>query len=330
MKRTIELFAELGRRLRGFGDDEASRLVIDCACAANGWFTPRDIRRAVGAIVSRMLDPGLLAGWLSRYEGIPVCKPRRVLVVMAGNIPLVGFFDLLCVVASGHRCLVKPAAKDRVLMEYVCALLREIEPGVAIEEYDGRGKVDGVIATGSDNANRYFRSRFGGIPALLRGNRHSVAVLSGRERYEQLAALADDIWAYSGLGCRNVSLLFVPEGYRPHLRVPDGMNPKFASNYRQARALLVMERHPFVDVGGALLVPRRDFPRMLSELAVAEYRSTGEVEAWLAAHDGELQCVVSQCVDHSRRVDFGQAQLPTLTDYPDDRDILRFLTTELR
>ena len=156
MKRTIELFAELGRRLRGFGDDEASRLVIDCACAANGWFTPRDIRRAVGAIVSRMLDPGLLAGWLSRYEGIPVCKPRRVLVVMAGNIPLVGFFDLLCVVASGHRCLVKPAAKDRVLMEYVCALLREIEPGVAIEEYDGRGEVDGVIATGSDNANRYF------------------------------------------------------------------------------------------------------------------------------------------------------------------------------
>ena len=108
------------------------------------------------------------------------------------------------------------------------------------------------------------------------------------------------------------------------------MNPKFASNYRQARALLVMERHPFVDVGGALLVPRRDFPRMLSELAVAEYRSTGEVEAWLAAHDGELQCVVSQCVDHSRRVDFGQAQLPTLTDYPDDRDILRFLTTGLR
>ena len=170
----------------------------------------------------------------------------------------------------------------------------------------------------------------GEIAALLRGNRHSVAVLSGRERYEQLAALADDIWAYSGLGCRNVSLLFVPEGYRPHLRVPDGMNPKFASNYRQARALLVMERHPFVDVGGALLVPRRDFPRMLSELAVAEYRSTGEVEAWLAAHDGELQCVVSQCVDHSRRVDFGQAQLPTLTDYPDDRDILRFLTTELR
>lgn len=171
MKRTIELFAELGRRLRGFGDDEASRLVIDRACAANGWFTPRDIRRAVGAIVSRMLDPGLLAGWFSRYEGIPVCKPRRVLVVMAGNIPLVGFFDLLCVVASGHRCLVKPAAKDRVLMEYVCALLREIEPGVAIEEYDGRGEVDGVIATGSDNANRYFRSRFGGIPALLRGNR---------------------------------------------------------------------------------------------------------------------------------------------------------------
>ena len=157
-----------------------------------------------------------------------------------------------------------------------------------------------------------------------------MAVLSGRESESQLEGLADDIWAYSGLGCRNVSLLFVPEGYDLRLRVPDGMNPKFVNNYRQARALLTMEGQPFVDAGGALLVRRRDFPRMLSELAVAEYRTTAEVDEWLAAHDGELQCVVSTCVDHSRRVDFGRAQSPTLMDYPDDRDILRFLTTELR
>lgn len=330
MKETIEIFSELGRRLRGFGTDVAQQRVIERACAANGWFTPRDIRRAVEAISSQMLDPERLRCWLAAYEGIPVAEPRRVLVVMAGNIPLVGFFDLLCVVASGHRCLVKPAAKDRELMEYICGLLREIEPAVAIEEYDGRAAVDGVIATGSDNANRYFRSRYGGIPALLRGNRHSVAVLSGRESESQLEGLADDIWVYSGLGCRNVSLLFVPEGYDLRLRVPDGMNPKFVNNYRQARALLTMEGQPFVDAGGALLVRRRDFPRMLSELAVAEYRTTVEVDEWLAAHDGELQCVVSTCVDHSRRVDFGRAQSPTLMDYPDDRDILRFLTTELR
>ena len=329
-EKRIETFVRLGVRFASFGEDPVSEWVMAGACRENGWFTPVDIRRAVEAIRREMLDGTKLRRWLDRYPALPSSRPRNVGVIAAGNIPLVGFFDLLCVVASGHRCLVKPAAKDRELMEYICGLLREIEPAVAIEEYDGRAAVDGVIATGSDNANRYFRSRYGGIPALLRGNRHSVAVLSGRESESQLEGLADDIWAYSGLGCRNVSLLFVPEGYDLRLRVPDGMNPKFVNNYRQARALLTMEGQPFVDAGGALLVSRRDFPRMLSELAVAEYRTTAEVDEWLAAHDGELQCVVSTCVDHSRRVDFGRAQSPTLMDYPDDRDILRFLTTELR
>ena len=324
MKNTIETFSALGARLLGFGDDDATRAVIDSACRANGWFTPADIRRAGRAIACDMLQREKLEAWLANYPALPVAAPRRVLVVMAGNIPLVGFFDLLCVLAAGHRCLVKPSAKDRVLTEYVVGMLRELDPEVPVGFCDGSSPVDAVIATGSDNANRYFRTQYAGIPALLRGSRQSVAVLSGRETEAQLEGLADDIWAYSGLGCRSVSLLFVPEGYDLRLRMP-AVNEKYRNNYRQQKALLTMTGRPFRDLGSAVAVEERAFPAALSRIACSRYKTLGEVEAWLAQHDAELQCVVSECVSHGRRTGFGRAQFPALTDYPDDRDVIAFL-----
>ena len=326
MKNMIETFSALGARLLGFGDDDATRAVIDSACRANGWFTPADIRRAVRAIACDMLQREKLEAWLANYPVLPVAEPRRVLVVMAGNIPLVGFFDLLCVLVSGHGCLVKPSAKDSVLMEHVVGLLREIDPSAPVRLYDGTSPVDAVIATGSDNANRYFRAQYAGIPALLRGNRQSVAVLGGRETPAQLTALADDIWAYSGLGCRSVSLLFLPEGYDLQLRMPE-VNVKYRNSYRQQKALLTMGGQPFRDLGAAVAVEERAFPAALSRINYSFYKSPAEVGAWLAAHDAGLQCVVSECIACRRRVDFGHAQSPGLTDYPDDRDVIEFLTT---
>lgn len=318
-----DLFSELGRRLCGFGDDARSQEAIRRACAANGWFTPREVVRAVSEIRDRMLRPEELDRWLAHYPAFGTA-PRRVLVVMAGNIPLVGFFDLLCVVAAGHVCLVKPSSKDRVLIEYVVELLRTIDPAAAVAFYREGEPVDAVIATGGDNAVRYFRMRYAGLRTLLRGHRQSVAVLSGRETAAQLAALADDIWAYSGLGCRNVSLVWVPEGCDFAPQVP-AVNPKYRNNYLRERALLTMTERPFVDLGAAVVVEQREFPAALSRIACARYRSPDEVEAWLAEHDAELQCVVSECVDHSRRVGFGCAQSPGLTDYPDDRDTMAWL-----
>ena len=203
-------------------------------------------------------------------------------------------------------------------------MLREIDPEVPVGFYDGSSPVDAVIATGSDNANRYFRTQYAGIPALLRGSRQSVAVLSGRETEAQLEGLADDIWAYSGLGCRSVSLLFVPEGYDLRLRMP-AVNEKYRNNYRQQKALLTMTGRPFRDLGSAVAVEERAFPAALSRIACSRYKTLGEVEAWLAQHDAELQCVVSECVSHGRRTRFGRAQSPALTDYPDDRDVIAFL-----
>ena len=326
MKNVIDLFSELGARLRGFGADDVTQAVMEAACRANGWFTPADVRRAVGAIVRDMLSREKLEAWLGNYPAVPVAVPRRVLVVMAGNIPLVGFFDLLCTVVSGHRCLLKPSAKDTVLMEYVVGQLRDIDASVPVEFYDGVSPVDAVIATGSDNANRYFRAQYAGIPALLRGNRQSVAVLGGRETPAQLTALADDIWAYSGLGCRSVSLLFLPEGYDLQLRMPE-VNVKYRNSYRQQKALLTMGGQPFRDLGAAVAVEERAFPAALSRINYSFYKSPAEVGAWLAEHDAGLQCVVSECIACRRRVDFGHAQSPGLTDYPDDRDVMAFLTT---
>lgn len=325
MKNAIELFSELGRRLCGFGGDDLTREVLTRACETNGWFTSAEIRRAVAAITDKMLVSERLKTWLAHYP-VPVPTPRNVLVVMAGNIPLVGFFDLLCVVAGGHCCLVKPSAKDRVLMEYIVGLLHEIDPQAPVVLYDPAVPVDAVIATGGDNANRYFRARYAGIPSLLRGNRQSVAVLSGHETEEQLAGLADDIWAYSGLGCRSVSLLFLPRGYKPILKMPP-VNAKYINNYKQTKALLTMTGLPYVDFGCAVATEQREQPAALSQIAYSYYDTLREVETWLSQHDCRLQCVVSQCVHHSRRTDFGGAQSPALTDYPDDRDVMDFLVS---
>lgn len=324
VKNVIDLFSRLGVNLRGFGDDDATRAVADAACRANGWFTAAEIRRAVRAIARDMLSRDKLETWLAAYPAVPVAVPRRVLVVMAGNIPLVGFFDLLCTVVAGHRCLLKPSAKDAVLTEYIVGLLRSIDASVPVEFYDGTSPVDAVIATGSDNANRYFRARYAGIPSLLRGSRQSAAVLSGNETPEQLAGLADDIWAYSGLGCRSVSLLFLPEGYEPILQMPS-VNGKYINNYRQIRALLAMQGCPFRDLGAAVAVEQRAFPMSLSQISYTHYRTPDEVAGWLAMHDDELQCVVTECLPHSRRAAFGCAQSPALTDYPDDRDVIAWL-----
>lgn len=180
MKTPVDIWAELGARLSSFGQDAASREVIARACQKNDWFEPEEIVDAVRSIREEFLSRDKIERWLACYERPATLPSRTVLVVMAGNIPLVGFFDLLCVTA-GHRCLVKMSSKDAVLMSFVIDQLKKIEPGVPVAVYDGATPFDAAIATGSDNANRYFRSLYAGVRTLLRGNRHSVAVLNGRE-----------------------------------------------------------------------------------------------------------------------------------------------------
>ena len=327
MKSAVEIFSKLGERLAGFGSDEASRSVVARAVAENEWFSVSDIRYAIEAVRREMLDAEKVERWLSHYPLAATHEAKRVAIIMAGNIPLVGFFDLMCVLSSGHIPFVKPSSKDRVLEEYIEQLLLDIEPSLRIEKYVEGAEYDAVIATGGESANLYFRTAFAGVPCLLRGSRHSVAVLSGKESKEQVARLADDIFIHSGLGCRNVSLIFVPKGYK--LALPTRkMCRAYHNNYLQCRALLTMQGVDFVDLGEAVMVKpvQTEFPRFLSQINVVEYTSLEDVKRWLAENDEALQCVVSDISGlHSRCVEIGQAQSPTLFDYADERDTMQFL-----
>ncbi len=302
----FDSFLSLGMALEALPDDVVAR-----AAEANGWFTERDIRRAAKAIACGMLNEQALAGWR-----VPTPAQGAVGVVMAGNIPLVGLHDMLCVLASGRECLYKPSAKDTALMDFAAGVLAETLP---VRRWEGE-TVDAVIATGSDNARRLFEGRFAGLPMLLRGNRGSVAVLDGRENEDQLFALADDILAYSGLGCRNVSKLFLPEGYdigrlAAVLNAYGAPSEKYRNNFLQRRAVLRMQGAEFTEGDFFLLCEGAEFPEYISEIVY----DFDDAEQWLTAHGGQVQCVVG------RDVAFGGAQQPGLSDYADGIDTMAFL-----
>ena len=318
MKHIVDIFSALGERLTHFGSDDASNRIIDVAIAANGWFTRTDILRAVEAIRTEMLDREKLMAWLSHYT--KAVEPKRVAVIMAGNIPLVGFFDLLCVVAAGHECHVKPSSKDSVLMRYVVEQLRDIELSIAIYDYSADATYDMAIATGGDDANAYFREHFAGTRTLLRGSRHSVAVLNGNESAEELQALHNDITAYSGLGCRSVSMLFVPRGYVPDFKRGEAVNVKLRRNIQAMRATLTIEGAEFWDAGAFIMRRGEDFAQSLTVVTLREYSDIEEVKKWIEENKEHIQCVVSRT-----DIPFGRAQYPALMDYADGVDTMRFL-----
>lgn len=320
----VNVFVELGRRLRRFGDDERSLRAIEEAILANEWFSREDIMMAIDAICEEMLDEQRLGEWLAYYPA-PV-TPKRVGIIMAGNLPLVGFFDMLCVLACGHTAVVKPSSKDLVLTNYVVDILRDICPTLPVEKYTDTSCVDMIIATGGATAANYFRTRYASIPALIRGSRHSVAVLSGAESEEQMQGLGRDIYSYSGLGCRNVSLIFVPKGWKGSIPKCKSVLDMKRGTYLSDKALLTMTGVPFIDLCSALAIESRTLPEALSRLHYSFYDDVSEVERWLAENDERVQCVVSQCISHPRRVDFGRAQYPTLWDYADGVDVMKFLT----
>ena len=209
--RTIEPFIRLGERLAEELLDGTIEPVIRRSEAENPWFSRANVVSAIQAICTDMLDGRNLGSWLARYPAAGRPSDETVGIVMAGNIPLVGFFDLLCVLICDRRCLIKPSSKDRVLIGHIVDLLREIEPRFSIGALEGKVP-DRLIASGSDEARRHFASVYPDTPSLLRGHRYSVAVLSGQESDRQLDGLYDDVFSYFGLGCRNVSRIFVPRG----------------------------------------------------------------------------------------------------------------------
>ena len=209
-------------------------------------------------------------------------------------------------------------------MNYIVEQLRDIEPSIAIYDYSADATYDMAIATGGDDANAYFREHFATTRTLLRGSRHSVAVLNGKESPEELYALYNDITAYSGLGCRSVSMLFVPQGYVPCFERGVAENVKLRRNIQAMRATLTIEDEEFYDAGAFIMRRGEDFAQSLAVVTLREYADIEEVKTWLKGNAEHIQCVVSNLGIEGVQP-LGRAQYPALMDYADGVDTMRFL-----
>lgn len=353
LEQRIDLLAGLGEYC--FSKAPAWEAARQRAHALNGWFIPPFIDEAVRQIATNFLQRDKLVAWVKEY-GLPgdPAEPRTVGLVMAGNIPLVGFHDLLSIFISGHRQLIKLSGRDEVLTRHLVETLIRADPDVAnwigfAERLKG---CDAYIATGSNNSARYFEYYFGKYPHLIRRNRTSVAILTGEESREELEALADDVYLYFGLGCRNVTQIMVPENY-DFLPLLDALKkyehladlPKYKHNYDYQLTLLILNKKYYMTNGSILLTENESPFSPISVLHYVYYRP-GERPA-LPEAAGEIQCIVGRgqnfasqtfasqnfalnTVEHSfgtfaSLVPFGRAQQPGLKDYADGVDTLAFL-----
>jgi hypothetical protein len=302
----------------------------------NGWFTTDNSRKALQGI-ALLLAPSTLEEAIKKIK--EPAKPKMVALIMAGNIPAVGFHDLLCVLLSGNKALIKLSSDDTVLIPFLLGVLLKIEPGFAGFIAYSENKLssfDAVIATGSNNSANYFQYYFGKYPHIIRKNRNSVAVLSGNETPEQLGRLGHDIFDYYGLGCRNVSKVFVPEGYSFNTFFESILsfgavidNKKYANNYEYNRAIYLMTLEKFLDNNFlALKQDQTTFSSPVGVLLYDTYTSAGELENYLTAHKEEIQCIASASpLKTLPVVDFGQTQCPGFFDYADGVDVLEFLNS---
>jgi hypothetical protein len=300
--------------------------------AENGWFTQENIRFALQSWKEALSEENLNE-WVSNYN-MEETHPKTVAVIMAGNIPLVGFHDFLSVLITGNKVLAKLSSNDKTLLPFLAHQLIAIEPGFKdyIEFTEGRlENFDAVIATGSNNTSRYFDYYFGKYPNIIRKNRNSVAVLTGNETKTELTGLADDIFRYFGLGCRNVSKLYVPENY-DFEKFFDAMftwkeiihNHKYINNYDYNKAVYLMDSFPLLDNEFMILKEDTGFSSPISVVFYELYGSMEQVEKILSEEAENIQCVVSKA-GLPDEIFFGETQTPKLWDYADGVDTVNFL-----
>lgn len=341
----LEPFFHLGYLLRGYlshlgltqGLKKEIGGAISQSLERNPWFTDAGVRQSLWAVARDMLAPKQMQEWISRYA-IPPAKPaKNVGIIMAGNIPLVGFHDLLCVLASGNRAVVKLSGKDSVLLPTLVRLLAQIDYHFSsrVEFVEDVAGADAVIATGSDNAARYFESQHGAKPHIFRKNRTSVAMLYGGEAEEELRLLAHDALDYFGMGCRSVGKIFVPQGFDVSLLqnafadfAPLREHGHYGDCLRYLQALHRMRAEEFYDLGGCLATHRADLHSPVGEVFLQEYSSAAALEVALMQQEKSIQCVAAQkpLAGMSRLcVPLGQTQRPRLWDYADGVDTMKFL-----
>jgi hypothetical protein len=336
LEQRINAFARLGDDIRqGLAGDAAFDEIIIKAKVHNPWFDPRFTRIALQSIAD-WLNKESLQKWTAAYPGNFFAESEvKVGVIMAGNIPLVGFHDFLSVLVSGKVFKGKLSSQDEFLLPFLADRL------IGIEE-DFRDKIifvphllkdfDAVIATGSNNSARYFDYYFGKYPNIIRRNRNSVAVLDGSETEQQLRALADDVFLYFGLGCRSVSKIFVPAAY-DLTQLLDAFSgyvflhehTKYFNNYEYNKSIFLLNKVPHLDNGFCLLTENVSPASPVSVLHYEEYDDLDVLQRRLQTESTQIQCIAGGEKLHIRHENFGNTQYPRLDEYADNVDVINFL-----
>ncbi|RLZ12803.1 acyl-CoA reductase [Faecalibacter macacae] len=314
--------------------DEEIGYALSDAEAYNNWFTKENVFFALDNWAEALTTESL-STWISKYETPKEAK--NVGIIMAGNLPLVGFHDLLSVVISGHNALVKTSSKDDKLMLFIIKFLRSLDTefNTIIQIVERLEGFDAVIATGSNNTARYFEQYFSKVPNIIRKNRTSVAVLNGTESLEDFKALGNDVFRYFGLGCRNITKIYfksedqIPTFFENVIEWADIVinHPKYANNYDYNRAIYLLGKDDFLDNNFVLLKKDQNIHSPIAVVNYEIYDDLNTVKSFLAENEDQIQCVVGHDMkDNPNYVEFGKTQTPTLTDYADNIDTLKFLS----
>ena len=352
LEQRINAFAKLGTFLSQFSRDEIAQKKdvahndlffdgfshqIKLAGENNGWFTKDNILFAVEGWAT-LLTTEKLQPWLENYTKLSnpdfTQEQKTVAIIMAGNIPLVGFHDFLSVLILGHKVIVKQSSNDKHLLPFLAKYLEYVAPqykGTISFTEEKLAHFDAVIATGSNNTARYFEYYFGKKPNIIRKNRNAVAILTGNETPEQLEALSNDIFRYFGLGCRNVSKLYIPQEYsfdglfNAIYKWKDSINhAKYANNYDYNKAVYLMSLFDILENGFLMLKEDASFGSPIATLFYEKYETLEGLKQTLTDKSDQIQCVVAQNVCEDE-IPFGQTQKPELNDYADGVDTIAFL-----
>ena len=305
---------------------------IKLAQEYNGWFTKANIVFALNGW-HHSLTKSNLTKWSSNYN-FNIATPQNVAIIMAGNIPLVGFHDFISVLISGHSVLVKQSSNDKHLLPFLAKYLEHVEPEFKNKITFTEGKLeqfDAVIATGSSNTARYFEYYFKDKPSIIRKNRNSVAVLTGNESQNQLESLSEDVFRYYGLGCRNVSKLFLPKEYHfdAFFKAMYKWNPiineaKYANNYDYNKAVYLMSEFDMLENGFLMIKEDKSFASPIATLFYEYYDTKEALQIKLNNEAENIQCIVSKDFSDDE-IEFGKTQKPELWDYADNVDTIAFL-----
>jgi len=314
----------------GINEDEYQKLLdtVVRAKVMNPWFVQQSVFESFKG-VSSWLTENQLTTWVENYNMNPK-SPKKVAIIMAGNIPMVGFHDMISVFLSGHKAICKLSSADKILLPVLIETLALFNPEIKnwIEFSDAQlPQFDAVIATGSNNSAVYFQSYFGKYPHIIRKNRTSVAVITGKETQEELSEIGKDIFTYFGLGCRNVSKIFVPNDYildrffEAIVGYGEVINHnKYANNYDYNKAVYLMNVQSILDNNFVLLKEDESLHSPLGVLFYGRYSNRLELDSYLKLNKENIQAVIGQ--DY---IPFGNAQCPSLNDYADGVDTMKFL-----